>query len=71
MYRFAYTFLIIFKAFVNLNIYIARRKYLKLSDKRVRVMNEIISSMRMIKMYAWEGSFAKRIRELRRQVLDK
>lgn len=55
-----------FKADANLNFNIIRRKYLKLSDKRVRVMNEIISCMRMIKMYAWEGSFAKAIRELRR-----
>ena len=38
-----------------------------MTDKRVRVMNEIISGMRLIKMYAWEWAFhecVKRIRKL-------
>ena len=45
---------------------ICRQKYLKFADKRVRIMNEIISSMRTIKMYAWENSFAGIIKQLRR-----
>ncbi|EDV26685.1 uncharacterized protein TRIADDRAFT_22415, partial [Trichoplax adhaerens] len=48
-----------------------RRKYLKFADQRVRIMNEIIASMRMIKMYAWEVPFAKRIKQLRRDEVDR
>ncbi|EDV27212.1 uncharacterized protein TRIADDRAFT_54941 [Trichoplax adhaerens] len=48
-----------------------RQKYLKFADKRVRIMNEVISSMRTIKMYAWENSFAKAIRQLRRKEMDR
>ena len=46
-----------------------RFKSARVTDKRVRVMNEIISGMRLIKMYAWEWAFheyVKRIRKLKR-----
>ena len=36
-----------------------RRKSVKITDKRVRIMNEILNSVKLIKMYAWEASFAK------------
>ncbi|EDO48577.1 predicted protein, partial [Nematostella vectensis] len=35
------------------------------TDQRVKVMNEIISGMSIIKMYTWEIPFAKRIAEIR------
>ena len=31
------------------------------TDSRVRTMNEILNSMKLIKMYAWEESFEKKI----------
>ena len=37
-----------------------------MTDKRVRVMNEIISGMRLIKMYAWEWAFHSYIKEIRK-----
>lgn len=37
------------------------------TDERIRLMNEIIPAMRVIKMYAWEKSFAKLVDEARRQ----
>ena len=37
-----------------------------LTDKRVRIMNEIISGIRVIKMYAWENAFNRLISKLRR-----
>ncbi|EDW08107.1 probable multidrug resistance-associated protein lethal(2)03659 [Drosophila mojavensis] len=35
-------------------------------DRRVKLMNEIISAMQVIKMYAWEQSFAKLIAKVRK-----
>lgn len=38
----------------------------KRTDERIRTMNEIISAMRVIKMYTWEKPFAKIIEKCRR-----
>ncbi|KAJ8966239.1 hypothetical protein NQ314_003654 [Rhamnusium bicolor] len=39
------------------------------TDERVRQMNEIIQSMQVIKMYAWENAFAELINNLRKNEL--
>ena len=36
------------------------------TDERIRIMSEIINGIKVIKMYAWEYSFAKMIQEARR-----
>ena len=36
------------------------------TDERIRLMNEIIYGIEVIKMYAWEYSFAKMIQDARR-----
>lgn len=38
-----------------------RWKAMMLTDSRVRTTNEILSSIKLIKMYAWEDSFRKKI----------
>eukprot|EP00667_Euglena_gracilis_P021965 EG_transcript_24239 len=37
-----------------------------LSDKRLTLMNQVLQSMRVVKLYAWEPSFLKTILELRK-----
>ncbi|EDV28837.1 uncharacterized protein TRIADDRAFT_19619 [Trichoplax adhaerens] len=43
-----------------------RRYYLENADARIRVMSEIISGMKAIKMYAWEESFSESIESSRK-----
>ncbi|XP_055678761.1 probable multidrug resistance-associated protein lethal(2)03659 isoform X2 [Lutzomyia longipalpis] len=60
-------------SFVPLQIWIGRRaatyrlRTAKRTDKRVRFMNEIIQGVQVIKMYAWEKSFAKVVDAIRRK----
>lgn len=35
-----------------------RRKTVTVTDERVRMMNELLNCVKLIKMYAWEKSFA-------------
>jgi len=46
----------------------SRLKAAKVTDKRVRVMNEIISGMRLIKVYAWEWAFHEYVKKIRKLV---
>ena len=43
-----------------------RFKSARVTDQRVRIMNEVISGIRVIKMYAWEYAFRKVVTKLRR-----
>ncbi|XP_048247435.1 ATP-binding cassette sub-family C member 5-like isoform X2 [Haliotis rufescens] len=51
-----------------------RREGIKVTDKRVRMMSELLTCVKLIKMYAWEKPFAKTISDIRsteRRVLEK
>ncbi|XP_048402987.1 ATP-binding cassette sub-family C member 12 isoform X2 [Stegostoma tigrinum] len=51
-----------------------RRKAIMQTDTRVRVMNEVLTYVKLIKMYAWEKSFARSIHDVRkteRKILEK
>lgn len=42
-----------------------RKRQLYQTDKRARLISEILSGIKAIKLYAWEGAFLKRIEEVR------
>ncbi|XP_037076068.1 multidrug resistance-associated protein 5-like isoform X2 [Pollicipes pollicipes] len=42
-----------------------RRKTIVVTDRRVQLMNEILAAIKLIKQYAWEATFVKRITEAR------
>lgn len=44
---------------------VVRVKTVKVTDQRVGLMSEILNSIRLIKMYAWEDSFANKIADVR------
>jgi len=41
-------------------------KILRITDERVKIMSEIIKSMRIVKMYCWETAFEEKIRDVRK-----
>jgi ATP-binding cassette subfamily C (CFTR/MRP) protein 1 len=44
-----------------------RRNTLKSSDERIKLMNEILSGIRIIKYYAWENSFVQKVLSVRQK----
>ena len=38
----------------------------KVTDKRIRVMTEIVAGIRVIKMYAWEHAVKKYVQQIRK-----
>lgn len=38
-----------------------RRRAIPVTDERVKLMSEIVTAIKLVKMYAWEKSFAKKI----------
>ncbi|KAG7166923.1 ATP-binding cassette sub-family C member 11-like [Homarus americanus] len=48
-----------------------RVETVKVTDKRVTLMSEVLNSMRLIKMYSWEDSFAQKIAAIRKEELKK
>uniref|UniRef100_A0A8C9SPU2 Multidrug resistance-associated protein 4 n=1 Tax=Scleropages formosus TaxID=113540 RepID=A0A8C9SPU2_SCLFO len=48
-----------------------RSKTAAFTDSRIRTMNEVVSGIRIIKMYAWEKSFSTLVNEVRRKEISK
>lgn len=43
----------------------------KFNDQRVKLCNEVVEGIRLIKIYTWEGEFTKMIEEIRKKELFK
>ncbi|XP_069746450.1 ATP-binding cassette sub-family C member 4 isoform X3 [Narcine bancroftii] len=50
---------------------VLRGKTARLTDNRIRTMNEVISGMRIIKMYAWEKPFTSLVTQIRKKEIAK
>lgn len=42
-----------------------RTRTVQLTDKRINIMSEILNNIKLIKMYAWEESFADNVKDVR------
>jgi ATP-binding cassette, subfamily C (CFTR/MRP), member 1 len=49
------------------SLFVRRRKINKITDQRVSLTQEILSSVRFVKFFGWENSFLERLKELRRR----
>ena len=47
-----------------------RAKAATQTDRRLEIIKEILSGIRLVKMYAWEGNFRKLVAQLRRLVVS-
>ncbi|GFO06113.1 canalicular multispecific organic anion transporter 1 [Plakobranchus ocellatus] len=43
---------------------------MKIKDSRIKVMNEVLNGMKVLKLYAWEESFLKKISKIRNDELN-
>uniref|UniRef100_A0A671WNQ1 ABC-type glutathione-S-conjugate transporter n=1 Tax=Sparus aurata TaxID=8175 RepID=A0A671WNQ1_SPAAU len=53
-----------------LNGFIAKEVQMKFMDSRIKLMNEILNGMKILKFYAWEEAFLRRVGVLRDGELD-
>lgn len=42
---------------------------MKYKDARIKLMNEILNGIKVLKLYAWESSFAEKVLEIRKNEL--
>lgn len=54
-----------FTFFVAMTLFKIRRGLTKCADERINILSEVINGMRVIKYYAWESTFAQRVRAIR------
>jgi ABC-type multidrug transport system fused ATPase/permease subunit len=57
--------------FVAMRLRLLQTALMKLKDKRIKLMNEILSGIRVWKMYAWEKSFNEKVMQIRNSEISK
>ena len=50
--------------------FVIRLKAARITDNRIKVMNEVITGIRVIKMYAWEYAFSDVVNKIRRYMYE-
>lgn len=60
---------ILFLGWLGKKVGYLRQKMASKTDERLRLINEIISGIQVIKMYAWEKPFSKLLRNARKYVM--
>ncbi|KAL3103423.1 hypothetical protein niasHS_002609 [Heterodera schachtii] len=60
--------------FLNTKLTVAMRTYqqkqMVLKDERLKLMNEMLNGIKILKLYAWEGSIEKRILSIRKREVN-
>ncbi|CAG2115925.1 unnamed protein product, partial [Medioppia subpectinata] len=56
---------------VSAKVRAIQAKQMKLKDDRVRSLNEILSGIKVLKLYGWEEAFVANIMDIRRRELDR
>ncbi|XP_052786369.1 multidrug resistance-associated protein 1-like isoform X1 [Mya arenaria] len=57
-------------AFIATKQYKLQKELLRLKGIRIKILNEVISGIKVLKMYAWEPSFIRKIRAIRSKEID-
>ncbi|XP_074853753.1 ATP-binding cassette sub-family C member 2-like isoform X2 [Carettochelys insculpta] len=57
-------------AFVAAKVEQLRKKQLKNTDQRIKLLNEILHGIKILKLYAWEPSYQKKVMEVREHEID-
>uniref|UniRef100_A0A452UFS7 Multidrug resistance-associated protein 1-like n=1 Tax=Ursus maritimus TaxID=29073 RepID=A0A452UFS7_URSMA len=55
---------------IPINALVATRSQTKNKDKQIKLLNEILHGIKILKLYAWEPSYKKKIIEIREQELE-
>lgn len=63
---FCYAIILFYTACIGMKSGKLRMKNTKRTDVRVKIMNEILLGINVIKMYAWEKSFAQLVDKIRK-----
>ncbi|XP_068210698.1 multidrug resistance-associated protein 1-like [Palaemon carinicauda] len=51
-------------------IKILQTSQMQFKDRRIKLLNEIINGIKALKLYAWEGSFAKQVEVIRKEEIS-
>ncbi|XP_044107048.1 multidrug resistance-associated protein 1-like isoform X2 [Neovison vison] len=63
-------FVIPVNAFVATRVKKLKKSQTKNKDKQIKLLNEILHGIKILKLYAWESSYQKKIIEIREQELE-
>ncbi|XP_069971268.1 multidrug resistance-associated protein 1 [Penaeus vannamei] len=57
-------------SFLANRVKVLQQANMKFGDQRVKMMNEIISGIKVLKLYAWEGAFSSMVDKIRRKEMN-